>query len=66
MILVRCSYQDARFNELIDINSHLPIIAVPIENPNNKNEIIGGLEVIFLKGMNSFEKNDDLRLERLE
>jgi hypothetical protein len=45
IIAVRSSYHDLRFNEHIDINSQLPVVAIPIENPAVKKDILGGLEV---------------------
>ena len=47
MIISNSSYSDYRYNQHIDIATHLPVVAIPLANPNDSGDILGALEVFY-------------------
>lgn len=50
MINIFNCYAHAQFNPLVDITTQMPVIMLPIHEHNNKDDTIGAIEVVNVKG----------------
>ena len=50
MINIFNCYSHTQFNPLVDLETQMPVIILPIRSPLKENEIIGAIEVVNVKG----------------
>ena len=53
------TYSHSLFNNIVDINTNMPLVSIPIKDPSENNRILGGIEIVSSKLIeNIFSKEE--------
>lgn len=65
-INVSNAYNNEQFNSRVDIDTHMPIISMPIKDSEQENKIIGILQIINSKGIQGFSSTNKAKINALD